>query len=100
MTALRVVFARRATRDVERIDAWWRENRPAAPDLFVDEVRRAVMILALNPHLGTPAASPRTPGLRRALLERTKYHLYFRVKLDRLEVAAVWHAARGRLPSL
>jgi plasmid stabilization system protein ParE len=98
MTALTVVFGRRAARDVERIDAWWRANRPAAPQLFVEDLERMLSVLALSPVLGSPAASTRTPGLRRALLERTKYHVYFRIRADVLEVAAVWHASRGRVP--
>jgi len=32
---LNVVFQHRATRDIEDINAWWRGNRPAAPDLFL-----------------------------------------------------------------
>jgi hypothetical protein len=31
---MKVVLSRRAELQAERIDAWWRENRPAAPDLF------------------------------------------------------------------
>lgn len=100
MTALTVVFGRRAARDVERIDAWWRANRPAAPELFVEDLRRMLSVLAVTPGLGTPAASTRTPGLRRALLERTRYHVYFRVAAEVLEVAAVWHASRGTRPRI
>jgi plasmid stabilization system protein ParE len=99
MTALLVVFSRRAARDVERIDVWWRANRPGSQDLFLSELRRSLAVLALSPGIGTRALSERTPGLRRVLLERTRYHVYFRVSGERLEVAAVWHASRGSLPA-
>src|SRR6188768_1686261 len=51
-TTLDVVFQHRATRDIEEINAWWRDNRPAAPDLFVLELRATVSIAALSPMLG------------------------------------------------
>ena len=35
---LSVVFQRRAIREAEAIDEWWRSNRPSAPDLFVAEL--------------------------------------------------------------
>lgn len=34
---LTVVFQRRAAREIEAVDEWWRANRAAAPDLFVSE---------------------------------------------------------------
>jgi len=32
------------------------------------------------------------PGIRRLLLQRTSYHLYFLVQADRVYVVAVWSA--------
>ncbi len=39
---MKVVFSRRADRDVDRVDAWWRQNRPYAPELFEHELADAV----------------------------------------------------------
>ncbi|HEY8089028.1 MAG TPA: type II toxin-antitoxin system RelE/ParE family toxin [Polyangiaceae bacterium] len=100
MSALRVVFSPRAERETARIDAWWRANRTSAPDLFFTELRRMLSLLALSPALGTVAASERTPDLRRALLDRTQHHVYFRAQEDCIEVVAVWHASRGRDPGV
>jgi hypothetical protein len=52
---LAIVFQQRAIREVEDIDPWWRQNRPAAPDLF-----RAELELMLRG--GTPTGRAQTNG--------------------------------------
>jgi plasmid stabilization system protein ParE len=91
-------FADAAKADVARIDAWWRANRMAAPDLFAAELERVILALADNPALGLHY-EPR-PRVRRMLLRRTRYHLYFVEEVERVLVVAVWSAYRGRGPSL
>ncbi|MGA2450798.1 MAG: type II toxin-antitoxin system RelE/ParE family toxin [Polyangiaceae bacterium] len=95
-----VVLQRRATREIEDVDAWWRQNRPASPDLFLAELESMLAATALMPALGAAIRGERVPGLRRVLLRRTKYHVYYRVSGETLEVLAVWHAARGAGPGL
>lgn len=97
---LTVVFLRRAAREIEAVDEWWRANRIAAPELFVSELDAVLSAVALMPSLGAPAKAQRARGLRRVLLRRTRYHVYYRVRDDVLEVLAVWHAARGVGPGL
>jgi plasmid stabilization system protein ParE len=80
---LTVVFQRRATREIEEIDEWWRANRPSAPDLFITELERMLAAVA-----------------HRILLRKTRYHVYYRTRGDTLEVLAVWHAVRGAGPGL
>jgi len=46
------------------------------------------------PTLGAPAKSERVPEVRRVLLRKTRYHLYYRVRGNALEVLAVWHRDR------
>jgi plasmid stabilization system protein ParE len=98
MTVSSVVFLRRASKDVERIDVWWRQHRQSAPDLFLTEVGRALALIATTPALGVAARSHRLPGVRRVLLERTRYHLYFRAVGPTIEVLAVWHSSRRTGP--
>lgn len=74
---LSVVFQRRAIREAEAIDEWWRSNRPSAPDLFVTELEAMLGAAALMPTLGAPARSERASGVRRLLLRTTRYHVYF-----------------------
>ncbi len=63
-----VEFADEAKADVARIDAWWRANRRAAPDLFANELDKVTLALEDNPALGLHY-QPR-PGVRRMLLTR------------------------------
>ena len=93
-----VEFADEAKADVARIDAWWRANRRAAPDLFTNELDRSTLALADNPALGL-RYEPRS-GVRRMLLRRTRYHLYFVEEIERVLIVAVWSAIRGRGPNL
>jgi hypothetical protein len=60
--ALAVVFERRAIRETEAIDEWWRSNRPSARDLFVSELEAMLAAAALMPTLGAPAKSERARG--------------------------------------
>jgi hypothetical protein len=73
MTGIQVVFQRRASKDVERIDEWWRRHRPSSPDLFLTELHRAIAFIGAAPALGVAARSERVPGLRRIGLQRTRY---------------------------
>lgn len=95
---MRVELSAEARAEVERADAWWRENRPAAPDLFANELDQALIALEVAPGLGLRYAPK--PGIRRLLLQRTSYHLYFLVEANRVYVVALWSAYRGRGPAL
>jgi plasmid stabilization system protein ParE len=98
---LTVAFTARATNQTRRALAWWRENRPAAPDLLEQELRSVLALVAAAPSLGAVARDPRIEDVRRVLLRRTRYHVYYRVDAaaERLDVLAVWHSNR-REPSL
>ena len=100
MTQLRI--APRAETHIRRVSAWWREHRPAAPDLFAHEVADALDLLAVAPTLGVYYAERRGRVIRRLLLPRSQHHIYFTYDetADVLEVRAVWHAKRGRGPLL
>lgn len=52
MTRYRVGFSRTADAQIELIDAWWRENRPAAPGMFSRELEAAVRLLEVSPIIG------------------------------------------------
>jgi plasmid stabilization system protein ParE len=95
---VKVELSDEARAEVARIDAWWRQNRPAAPDLFVDELEQALLALRDAPAIGTHY-EPK-PGVRRLLLKRTHYHLYVVDQADHIVVVAVWSTYRGRGPKL
>jgi plasmid stabilization system protein ParE len=95
-----VVVTRRASHEIEEAGAWWRANRPAAPDLFLTELSRALQLVAASPEIGALATNSSLRGVRRVLLSRIRYHLYYRVESDTVEVLALWHASRRSGPSV
>lgn len=93
---MRVVFSATATREFTVAVEWWRENRPQAPTLLEDEMADVVKRLGEAPMSGQPVHHPRTKGLRRASLEGTRYHLYYRVHEKRgvVWVLRLYHMSR------
>ena len=85
---------------IESIDAWWRGNRPAAPDLFREELAAAVLAIRTLPQMGRPIRHPIVKGLRRVVLRATRNHVYYVVHRDVIFILAVWGAVRGSGPKL
>jgi hypothetical protein len=75
---VKVEISKRARRDAERLDVWWREHRDAR-ELFAREFQDAIRFLGTVENPGTPYPTVRRPGLRRLLLTKTKRHVYFEV---------------------
>ena len=102
MSQVRVKLSRRAQMQVNEIHRWWKRNRPAAPKLFREELGHAIEVLAHFPLQGVPYIEPEVPGLRRLLLMRTSYHLYYSIRDEGnlVVIEALWHAARGQGPDL
>ena len=100
MTRLRV--APQAAQHLRTIIAWWREHRPAAPQLFAVEVADALELLVATPTLGVQYMVRGGRPIRRLLLPRSRYHVYFTYdeRDDLLDIRAVWHASRGDGPRL
>jgi plasmid stabilization system protein ParE len=94
---VKVELSAEADEQVREIDAWWRENRRHAPNLFMNELDDALLALSEMPTLGTRYEAK---SVRRLLLRRTHYHVYFVQESDRVYVVAVWNAFRGRGPRL
>ncbi len=95
---LKVRFTKRAAVEVERADAWWRENRPAASDAIREDLASALELLTVQPGLGRGVENTRLAGTRRIQLDRVHYHLYFRVTGEELVVLAFWQSKRGGKP--
>ena len=68
----------------------------------MDDLERAFELVATQPGIGARARSAKKEAIRRLLLSRTGYHLYYQVnaKVGRIEVVALWHSRRGREPSI
>jgi plasmid stabilization system protein ParE len=86
----------------EQIDAWWRSNRPAAPDLFLEELSTALALLSEAPGVGAPHPHRTLQGIRRFYLARTRFHVYYAhdESAGEVVVLAVWSAQRALTPPL
>lgn len=93
---MRVVLSAVATREFAVAVEWWRKNRPLAPTLLEDEMAALLEQLALAPLMGRSVLNNRLAGLRRASLEKSRYHLYYRVieARDLVWIARLWHMSR------
>ena len=98
--ALEVAVTRRAAAQIERAAAWWAENRSAAPDAIRVDFQEATSLLSRQPGVGTKSRTARYPDLRRLFLSRVGYHIYYRVRPEKVVVLAFWHASRGTGPGL
>ena len=80
---------------------WWLENRPKAPEAFAEEVARAFDLIRALPSVGEPVAHPTLKGVRRVLLGKVQYYLYYQPfpATEIVEVLALWHTSRGKGPS-
>ena len=99
---MRIEIGKRARRQVERESDWWAKNRPYAPTLFDDELAAAFRRLLTEPACGVGYPTARRPGLRRILLPRSEYHVYFALERGGSVIAihSVWGARREREPAL
>ena len=98
--SLLVQITPEAGRQIREIDDWWRANRLAVPDLFLNEVTEAIDVLASVPLIGRRYLQSSVLGTRRMLLSGTRYHVYYVPLGDQVVILAVWHAQRGVGPPL
>ncbi len=99
---IEVVYARRAAAEIEAANTWWRANRLDAADAIVEELQRAIALLVLQPKAGAHANLGARGEVRRVLLPRVGYFLYYRYRprLRRLDILALWHARRQTGPGV
>jgi plasmid stabilization system protein ParE len=64
-----------ADANIREIDAWWRAHRPAAPDLFREELAQGFLTIRTLPHMGRSIRHPLVRGARRVVLRTSRYHV-------------------------
>lgn len=98
MSRFKVELSPRARRQLSQIERWWFDNHPSNPDLLVMELQAIGEMIADNP--GAGAVYNRRVGVRRVLMPRSQYYLYYRIVEARglISIVAFWHTARGRGP--
>ena len=99
---MKVRFSPRARRRVKFVKRWWREYRPAAPDLFDDELAHAAELLAVTPRMGVIYRTEKGVVTYRLLLPKTEQHVCYYIDAadDEVVVVTVWGVRRGRGPKL
>ena len=100
--SFRFKVAPRAERQIRAAANWWANNREKAPTAFTDDLESAFNLIEELPHTGESVPHSRIRGLRRVLLGRVRYHLYYVVAEEDVvvEVLAIWHTSRGKGPRL
>ena len=97
---MNVRVTKRAQAQIDRAARWWDENRNLAPEAFDADLAEAFLILGAEPGIGARVLRTSARGVRRLHLARIRYHLYYRVRGDQVDVLALWHTSRGRGPAL
>ena len=91
---MRVVWLRKALRNLDDEATYIATDDAAAARLVVKRVLDAVAQLADQPGLGRPG---RVPGTRELIVNKTRYIVPYRVRGDAVEILRVFHTSR-RLP--
>ena len=76
------------------------KNRPAAPDLFDEEMAISVEQIRTMPTSGTIYPASFGATVHRLLMPKTQNHIYYTVRDKEIVVLSVWGAPRGRGPTL
>jgi plasmid stabilization system protein ParE len=102
MVDFEVRVAPRAQAQLDDAAAWWRMNRPAAPTLPLGEFEAALLRLRHTPASGANYRQNGFRLVRRVLLPRSRYHVYYTVDeaTRAVNVIGFWHATRRRGPRL
>src|SRR5579862_7816588 len=100
MKALDIFLTARAEQSIVAAVKWWRENRADAPNAIREEMERTLTMIAEFPEIGSRFGNASGKRVRRVLLERVHYHLYYCVRKNRIEVLNLWHESRGSRPPI
>lgn len=94
--------APRAAKQIRAAAEWWVKNRLKAPAAFAEDLESAFTLIQELPYAGEAIPHSRISGVRRVLLGRVQYHLYYIASTQQhvVEVLALWHTSRGSSPRL
>lgn len=100
--SFQVKTSRKAASQVRSAARWWVQNRTKAPQAFTEELERAFDLICGFPTVGEPVPHSKVPGVRRILLGRVQYHLYYTVEpaIEIVEILALWHTSREGSPEV
>ncbi len=93
-------FTPLAERQLRDADDWWQIHRTAAPNAVLDDTESTIAMLLPEPAIGPLARDVELPDVRRVVMERIRYYLYYRFDDVTVEILALWHTSRGSPPLL
>ena len=79
---------------------WWAENRADAPGAISDGLERAYATISELPRIGRAVPDAPGNGVRRYLIPRLPYSIYYRIDGDEIQILAFWHSSRGAPPPI
>ena len=99
---LRIEIEPQATAQLDELDLWWREHRPASRTSVLDEFERALGVLREQPGVGAPYTRGGARNVRWLRLRGTPYRLFYLHEpgSEVLSVVAVWSSVRRAGPPL
>ena len=97
---LEIVLTRQAQEQIQEAVSWWARNRPSAPGAVREDLDQVLGLLVVQPGIGSPARLGKLKGVRRAILSRIQYFVYYRVTGSSLEILSFWHIRRGVRPKV
>ena len=86
-----LVFRRKARQEFDSAGDWYERERPGLGSAFLAEVERVLQTVVSNPDTFPEVLE----GIRKAVIKRFPYCLYFRVRGEVVVVLAVFHSARN-----
>jgi plasmid stabilization system protein ParE len=96
----RFKVASHAAQQIRTAAEWWLKSRSKSPNAFAEDLEAAFTLIQELPNAGEAVQHPTILNVRRILLGRVHYHLYYSVstKESVVEVLALWHTSRGSAP--
>ena len=89
---MKIVWTKRAERHVRSAYRYWsNEKSETAADLMLERILSTVELLERNPDIGRPG---RIATSRELILTPLPFVLAYRVRRDKIEIAALIHGAR------
>ena len=93
--AFRIIWSQTALNDIKNVVRYISIDSPTRAESFALKIISEIERLALSPHIGRAVPEYHCPSVREIIVR--PYRVVYRLddKLESLEIARIWHAARG-----
>lgn len=92
---VRIEIMPQARRQLFAAYAWWRGHRDKAPDALENDMSEALEKISTSPGTGKFVGHQRKGIVRRYLLERVRYYLFYRINSNGdIDILQLWHTSR------